>query len=55
MLSKVALVFVFIFILILYSFLLIGYFNSAYAQPTFKDPNLKAELIVVGRCSWDYF
>src|ERR671910_1177541 len=44
MLSKVSLVFV--FILILCSFLLGGYFNAAYAQPTFKDSALKAELIV---------
>ena len=44
MLSKVYLVFV--FILILCSFLLGGYFNAVYAQPTFKDPNLQAELIV---------
>jgi hypothetical protein len=44
MLSKVSLVFV--FILIFCSFLLGGYFNPAYAQPTFKDSTLKAELIV---------
>lgn len=44
MLSKVYLVFV--FVLILCSFLLVGYFNPAYSQPTFKDPNLQAELIV---------
>src|SRR5919198_5711250 len=44
MLSKVYLVFV--IILILCSFLPVGYFNTIYAQPTFKDPNLQAELIV---------
>ena len=44
MLSKVSLVFV--FILIFCSFSLGGYFNPVYAQPTFKDSTLKAELIV---------
>jgi hypothetical protein len=29
----------------------IGYFESAYAEPTFKDPNLKAELVVEGLSS----
>jgi hypothetical protein len=28
------------------SLLIGGHFNSAYAQPTFKDSNIKAELVV---------
>src|ERR671923_1383527 len=35
-----------VFILVFGSSLLVGYFNSAYAQPVFKDSNLKAELLV---------
>ncbi|CAN5512842.1 hypothetical protein BH18THE2_BH18THE2_27830 [soil metagenome] len=39
----------FLFALMLMFLYPIGYFESAYAEPTFKDPNLKAELVVEGK------
>ena len=47
MLSKIH----FLFALMLMFLYPIGYFESAYAGPTFKDPNLKAELVVEGLSS----
>ena len=41
----------FLFALMLMFLYPIGYFESAYAEPTFKDPNLKAELVVEGLSS----